>query len=163
MVYLLSFWGVNAQIKNVSIVSTNNLSISEQEQLSNLIFMLNGKNNKYANKYDFTFESLLWDDGKVSIKKGFDFTSLLDFKENKKFDSQELEIDEINTLIKSTFLIQFNQNSNLKYDSNNNELNNTSIKEGKLLAVKNCQSCHLLPLSILCAIPPAYAPFGNLP
>ena len=120
LVYLLSFWGVNAQIKNVSIVSTNNLSISEKEQLSNLIFMLNGKNNKYANKYDFTFESLLWDDGKVSIKKGFNFNSLLDFKENKKFDSQELEIDEINTLTKSTFLIQFNQNSNLKYDSNNN-------------------------------------------
>ena len=120
LVYLLSFWGVNAQIKNVSIVSTNNLSISEQEQLSKLIFMLNGKNNKYANNYVFTFESLLWDDGKVNIKNGFNFNLLLDFNENKKFNNQELEIDEINTLTKSTFLIQFNQNSNLKYDSNNN-------------------------------------------
>jgi hypothetical protein len=120
LVCILSFWGVNAQVKNVSIVSTNNISSSEQEQLTNFIFKLNGKNNKNANKYRITFESLLWDEGKINISKEFNFNSVIDFKENTKFDNPELEIEEINSLFKSTYLIQFNQNSNFKYESKNN-------------------------------------------
>ena len=120
LVYLLSILGVNAQIKNVSIISTNNFNSSDSKQLQEVISLLNG--NKNASKYNFSFESLISDEGKINITQNFDFNSIENTNENKKFETPQLEIEELNSHNKSQ-VIQFNQNSILKFECENNAAN----------------------------------------
>lgn len=67
---------------------------------------------------------MLSDEEKLQISQDIDLISIEDNIENSKFENQELEIEEINALYKTSDLIQLNRNSNLKYECKNN-LNNT--------------------------------------